>query len=778
MRTYIFTLLLTTFVFSQARIGDWDSYTSTLNIHQVKQYGDYLIGATDGGLLIYDIINQTFSELDNIDGLIGTNLNCIDIDGLGYVWLGGGEPNGFTQIYDIINQVSIAEFNYEMTEIIDFALSDSIVYSIYRQNNDFGIQEFIFLDGEFIHKDLYPNWPQGNRINQIEIFGTRVFIATEIGLYTGEIGSDPYNWEMVSPDFDNNIFGLQISDDDLYFFMGTQLIRVSLDDQSSTIVDEYSNSNFIQFVVHDDDIIYLNNNSIEIKNITASQTIPVEKNSINSISIYDNNEIVFATVSGLALLKHDNSIDYILPNSPHQNNLQAITLLNDGRLVVGNAEGLSIMESYGWRSILESDNKVIIQNNRDHNYFIADSIPVDFGVSISRMLQGPDDKLYCALEGTFQSRNGSGILIIDVDNPSDYTLIDTTFLDFFSNEYMVIKDIGFDRENNLWVADAFASNKHESIHVRMQDNNWRSFNAENSDGSMGLTPSTLAIDAWQRIWIGSFQDSGMNIGFPNGGLSMYSYDGSPIGPDDEKWYRINLTNTDVNATIWSLAVSEENRLYILTPTGLTFVDLQFADDDPIKYENPRYYFPNISFGQESEVRLDARGNAWVISESDGIHVLLNNSTFWPDENRSIEVESINTDNYPLLSDNVSDVTFDNENGMAYFTSMNGINSFRIPFAESKKNYANIRAFPSPYHVPNENPLIIDNLKDKSSIKIMTISGKVIRSLETADLGIHGYQIEWDGRDENGDWVYSGVYLLSVYNEDGSNEFSKIAVIRH
>ena len=216
---------------------------------------------------------------------------------------------------------------------------------------------------------------------------------------------------------------------------------------------------------------------------------------------------------------------------------------------------------------------------------------------------------------------------------------------------------------------------------------------------------------------------------------------------------------------------------MLTPIGLTFFDLQFSDDDPIKYESPRYYFPNISFGQESEVRLDAKGNAWTVSGSDGIHVLLSNSTFWPDDNENIDVESINTDNYPILSNNVTDIDFDDKNGIAYISTIRGINSFRIPFAESKKNYSDLRVFPSPFHVPSDKPLIIDNLKDNSSLKIMTITGEVIRSIENSDLGIHGYQIKWDGKDEDGKWVNSGVYLLSVYTEDGSNKFDKVVVIR-
>ena len=61
---------------------------------------------------------------------------------------------------------------------------------------------------------------------------------------------------------------------------------------------------------------------------------------------------------------------------------------------------------------------------------------------------------------------------------------------------------------------------------------------------------------------------------------------------------------------------------------------------------------------------------------------------------------------------------------------------------------------------------------------MTITGEVIRSLDSKDLGINGYQIQWDGKDGNNKWVSSGVYLLAVYTASGSHEFGKIVVIRH
>ena len=46
------------------------------------------------------------------------------------------------------------------------------------------------------------------------------------------------------------------------------------------------------------------------------------------------------------------------------------------------------------------------------------------------------------------------------------------------------------------------------------------------------------------------------------------------------------------------------------------------------------------------------------------------------------------------------------------------------------------------------------------------------------MGLHGNQITWNGRDSSGNLVGSGVYLLSIYSQDGLNAVEKITVIRY
>ena len=123
---------------------------------------------------------------------------------------------------------------------------------------------------------------------------------------------------------------------------------------------------------------------------------------------------------------------------------------------------------------------------------------------------------------------------------------------------------------------------------------------------------------------------------------------------------------------------------------------------------------------------------------------------------------------------MNDISFDSKNGLAYVATDKGISIIKIPYANEKKSYQYVEIFPSPFIIPNIKPLTIDGLKDNSEIKIMTLNGIVIRTISKSE--VTGYQAYWDGLDDNGNLVGSGVYLIAIYSKNAST-IEKIAVIR-
>ena len=209
----------------------------------------------------------------------------------------------------------------------------------------------------------------------------------------------------------------------------------------------------------------------------------------------------------------------------------------------------------------------------------------------------------------------------------------------------------------------------------------------------------------------------------------------------------------------------------MTPNGLNYYDLNVGQN-PISSENIYPFFPNISFGYGSKIRVDPNNNIWASSNSKGIHILLENTSYWPD------INGFNISNSPLLSNEINDIDFDYDRNLAYIATSKGVNILKIPFGTPKNNFFNIKVFPSPFYVPSNQPMVIDGLIYESSLMVMTLDGLVIKHIKSQGIENDGPQLKWDGKDAKGNYVGSGVYLLMIYNNNGSNTVEKITVINN
>ncbi|MFC1681249.1 hypothetical protein ACFL1S_05620 [Pseudomonadota bacterium] len=761
---------------AQERIGEWKSYTSPLDIRGMVESGDSVIAATGGGLLIFNRRDGKFSTLTNTDGLVSTDLRSVALDEANNIWLGGGEPDGIIQIYDPVRHVSVNDFDFGFFEITGIATSDSMVFAIFRENQDLGLVEFIYQDDQFIYRDIYRNWPDDIRhIETVALVGDHIWIGTDRGLYSGNWRTDNLkdreNWFRFA---EGNVTTMHQYGSDILYVLDRVVYH--LDGLNSSIKwqwNHFANTHLFTDIISAPDGNYwglLNKTLIKLANVAKDWQFDAPFRMKNLISLEDNT-LIAGTAAGLAIVDTSARVmERFIPNAPVTNQFSAVTVLSDGRIVAASNRGLSIRDGNGWRNIIEDINITSVESAHDYSYFTADTLPIDFGGFVADLEQGPDGLLYCAIRGTTPVPNanynlrGGGIIIIDIDDPLNYTLVDTAVLDYYSNQYMVVKDLEFDPLGNLWVADTYVTTKLIPLHVRSAAGLWGHFSVAASNNSIGLGPDAIAFDQWGRVWIGSLTLSDYPSGITNGGLSVLDYSGDPTAPEAAQW---SLDFDGEN--IWSLDIDRRNSVYILTPSGLANLVIQNSMASPV-VSRSRNYFPNISFGEGSRVKIDPRGNAWTISPEQGVHILLENATYWP------TIEGFRYENSDLLSDNTTDLEFDPDKGLAYIVSKRGLNTLKIPFTSGSNAATSLKLFPSPFHIPTDKPLIIDGLQDGSSIKIMTVSGHVVRTIKSDQREIQNYQAQWDGRDESGKFVGSGVYLVAAFSGIDS-KVSKITVIR-
>ena len=763
------------------RIGDWKALTCPLDVRDIVQLGDTTYYATGGGILLYH--NSTFEVLTTVNGLYGIDLLSISKDSHSNIWIGGKSPFGFVQIYDY-EKNSINIFDYGLTEITKFSIVDSIAFASFIDGQDLGLIKWIYSNQQWSYRDIYRNFPmQIESINGIEIVNSQVFLGTDSGLLVANIRNnlkDPNSWELTSNEYSSSIDAMCRVENGFAFISNLKIYKViyANDTIQYEELDIQIPVEFSDFLLDRDGFIWGLNNKKVYSQKNDFDPISTEK-ILYDIALDNQGNIIIGSELGIIEINRNNyGIKSHIPNSPATGKFSAIKVLQDGRFVGASSKGLSIKDFDGWRNILEikNENSNIINLDYDFNTFISDTIRFDFGDAVSDIEEGPDGLIYCAIEGTFPvlnnpTRIGGGIIIIDIDNPENVTVVDTSILGYYTsgssnNPYMVVKDIEFDANGNLWVANTYVTNKNLPIHVRNTNNEWKSYGSAETSVRISQSPISITFDSWSRVWVSAFKAEEANLGiYPDGGIFLLDYNGSPTQPLSFNWRSIIY-----NTTVWSLGMGYNNRIYYLTPTGLNYYDID-AGPDPIIRENLYSYFPNISFGGGSEIKVDPLGNIWTISPTQGVHILLENTTYWPD------INGLRKSNSPLLSDEVYDLDFDYQRKLAYIATSKGVSILRIPFGDSYSDYNDLKIFPSPFLIPAHEKMIVDGLMYNSSMKIMTLDGLVIRDINSSGISVDGDQLFWDGKNNNGEYVASGVYLLAITNNSGKNTFSKITVIK-
>ena len=475
--------------------------------------------------------------------------------------------------------------------------------------------------------------------------------------------------------------------------------------------------------------------------------------------IYSNSDIKFSSIvnynsqiwlgSELGFGYLNNSkFEHIVNNEPYVASPDAI-YYRKNKVFMADEKGLSLT---GWSNLSVNP---YLKDRYDDLYM--KTINIDLGIYISEKIS-LDSLIYLSLYNS----STSGIASFDISSNIKLNSLLLTNKEMTENGfYFVVPDIAIDKKRNLWAISN--NNKMKPLTVFYNEVS-RNISVEESGYILSNESNKISVDNFNRIWILS----------PSG-LVMYKYTGDAMNPDKEIWIEEDIDPGITTRIPFDINVSPRNRLWILTSIGLIHKDLQVSETNPVistgplgSQSNLYPYFPSIPFNDYSRIRFDPRDNVWVTTRSSGVYVLTEDGDYWP------SINGLNTSNSNLLSNHVNDISFDSKQGLAYIATDKGVSIVRIPFADKKKSYKSVEIFPSPFIIPNMKPLTISGLKDDSSIKIMSLNGLVFRSINKSD--IKGYQAFWDGRDDEGNLVGSGIYLIAIYSNKASL-IEKVAVIR-
>ena len=319
--------------------------------------------------------------------------------------------------------------------------------------------------------------------------------------------------------------------------------------------------------------------------------------------------------------------------------------------------------------------------------------------------------------------------------------------------YLVVADMKTDSKNNLWVLNHDAADK-KALSVLTSDSTWYMFD----------NVADPAVDQYRRLAVDQYDTKWFTTSNPNKSGLYYFNENSTLSntTDDRTGYVSGLNSNSIS----SLAFDKRGELWVGTNSGVNVISNPNAilTSSSSALKNTSVF----SLRQQSIncLAVDAINRKWVgtnqgliLTSTDGTSIL----------------ETFDSKNSPLLSDQIKSLTIDEKNGIVYAAVEGGLTAFYTTALAPNSTFSTIETSPSPFLIGNNSTLLtIDGLVKDSDIKILSISGNLIREFSSPG----GKIAFWDGRNDDGKFVSSGIYLIVAYDKEGNSVATgKVAIVR-
>ncbi|MGB9771745.1 MAG: two-component regulator propeller domain-containing protein [Candidatus Kapaibacteriota bacterium] len=738
-------ILLSFELFSQNSISltNWKVFSSQVNIlsGDIDNEGN-LWCATNGGVFHFNPkTNANFTSFNSLNGLYSIDSKFLTFNRLSNeIYM--GTFDGVLSIYSPSsgweNILDIKNSQFTNVEINHILFQDTIAYI----SGGFGFTSFDTRKKVFLKTpSRLGNFPSGTRCNYSISFNNYLWIATEIGIARIRIGekiTNPNAWENFTETSGLTkpyIYFLAVDDTILYAF-GQNIIYKFVANSFTTFLTLETYEKILNVQVFNGKIYFATQNFVADLNLNRIYFInesPMEAKINGFVFLNDNEVAIFLNKSGLVIKNLKTSkLDYFLPKTPISNQFKYFDIDASGGFWSATSpdpsgEGLMYMKDGNWINFTTFLNPAIKTNNLT--------------------------KVTCVGDTAFVSSWGSGLYAI-------YPSSDTFVIKQYDNNnslltgipanpnYVVVEQTAYDnRYSLLWIVN-YSDAKMGYLLV-----------AKDRNGKFhGFIPTPLRkyhnilIDEFGTKWISSKDGTGFYFFNERGTLEDTTDDvyGNLI-------WSINLPSN----TIYTMAYDFNGYIWCGTGNGIFLIlnpNAVLNNSTPVvkKLKMLEDYSINCIYIDPLNYKWIATNKGVFVVSPDGSDILL----------------TLTKDNSPLLSNDVQYITSNPFTGDFYFGTTKGLVIASSMNVQPLDKYE-ISVFPQPLFLPKQQQLLIDGLAMDSEIKILTIDGEIVRTFTT-----HSKRTFWDGKDYNGNFVSTGVYIIVAKSQSTKESaVHKIAVIK-
>ncbi len=779
-KSYFQTIFLSVFIFvltspfqgQDIGIGEWRTHLPYNQVIGVAVDGDVVFAATPYSMFTYNTNDNSLTRFGKLNGLSDVGITKIGFN---------KKLNTLLVAYTNTN-IDLIHSDGTVINIPD--IKDKDILGKKTINNIMFRDKYAYLSCGFgivvldmAREEIYDTYYIGPEGSTIEVFDmtandTSFFAATESGIYYADIKADnlaDYNeWHK-----DNRLIYPNLAYNIIQSFAGkiyTNYYNAGKFDGDTLFVFDGNQWNYFfkksidrhfQFRVRDNELYLVVRYAVFIFDTKGNETNKIWKvagEGIRPLSIdKGNDEYLWIGDNKLGLIKNWNTFDgeFIKPNGPGSINVFDLDAGGKNVWVASGGRQSNWSKLYMKDGVFAFIDNIWYTHNRS-NTPAFDTIS-DF-VVVKVDPQNPN----VVYIGTWDH----GLLkYMDNQLNTIYTDENSSLQKWVGNPTKIlISGMDYDNQHNLWVANTSAP---DIISVMKNDGQWRSFNL---GGSLsGTDVGKLMVDKSDQKWI---------IKRTDGYLIVFNDNNTIDNPNDDQ---VKVLSSAVGngaipgGKVYSMATDQDGEVWIGSDKGIcVFYSPENIFESGVNSDARQILVPRndgsgladilLETETVTAITVDGANKKWIGTERAGV--------FYLSSDGIQQLAHFTTANSPLLSNNIVGITIDDD-GEVFFVTAKGIISYRGTATPPPPPGSSVYAYPNPVRPEYHGVIAIKGVDNKSSVKITDTSGNLV--FETRS---EGGQAVWDGKNFDGREAASGVYLVFITNNDGSEKLAtKILIIR-
>ena len=329
------------------------------------------------------------------------------------------------------------------------------------------------------------------------------------------------------------------------------------------------------------------------------------------------------------------------------------------------------------------------------------------------------------------------ILVINKERP-----------DFYENPLFNLLGSSLLDETFFWTADArqgLLSNKNGAF---------KSYSPSEGDTTIVVKKDSSVIDLNGLVWT-------KLPAYLGGGISVKN-----ILTNQQRILSVAPGNGGLPSSgINSLAVDTDGFIWFASDRGIGY----FVPDDVLSGSHLDAILP--VYGQR-KLFANERCNAISVEPGNRKWIGTDNGLFQFTADGTELIKQFASENSPLPSSSIKDLSFEAETGLLFIDTPNGMVAYRSDASSARENLSSITIFPNPVRPEYEGNLGVKGLMDNTVVKVTDLSGRLV--FETRS---QGGTASWNLNDYTGRRARGGIYLIIVVSSDRSETTAgKLAII--